>query len=102
MTWATKNLDWKKLVLEIQKEIDANSRIIPNDRIEWIQHYLDHDEYAMSFEFLYLEVMEREGAICSLGKKKAEEVGRLLDLDKETHYDNDFWKKFMEFLSRLK
>jgi hypothetical protein len=59
MTWGIKECDWGKLVGDIQAEVDANYGVIPEDRLEWVQHYLDHGEYSMAFEFLYLEIMER-------------------------------------------
>ena len=75
MTWASKERDWYKLVADIQSEIDANKEIIPIEHIRWIQHYLDHDEYSMAFEYLYLEIMERKESIFFWEKKKQ---GRLL------------------------
>jgi hypothetical protein len=102
MTWATKNLDWQQLVTDIQSEINANKEKIPEDRIKCIQHYLDHDEYAMAFEFLYLEIIERNGATCTLGKEKAQKIALMLDLDKEMNYDQAFWKKFQKLVYKVR
>ena len=63
MTWANKECDWNKLVADIQLEIDANKKIIPLEHIQWIQHYLDHGEYGMAFEYLYLEIMGRTESV---------------------------------------
>lgn len=71
MTWSTKEQDWEKLVEDIQREIDANQDVIPADRLSEIQKYLDHGEYSMALECLYLEIMERENSKFSLDNRIA-------------------------------
>ena len=100
MTWASKERDWYKLVADIQSEIDANKEIIPIEHIRWIQHYLDHDEYSMAFEYLYLEIMERKESVFFLGKEKVREIALFFNLDdgNECMVDYLFWPKFQDFL----
>ena len=102
MTWAGKKCDWKKLVETLQSEINANSSVIPADRLSAIQPYLDHDEYGMAFEFLYLEIMERPNSHFTLGEARAREMALFFDLNDEDWcwVDHRFWPKFEDFLKR--
>ncbi len=104
MTWGNKDRDWNKLVAEIQSEIDANINSIPTDRINDIQRYLDHDEFSMAFEYLYLEIMERTEARFTLGAEKASEIALFFGLNDENEcmVDGDFWAKFQIFLAQQK
>lgn len=104
MAWGNKEREWKKLVADIQSEIDANVGIIPPERLNDIQHYLDHDEYSMAFEYLYLEVMEHANARFILGPDKAREMAIFFDLDDENEcvIDHEFWPKFEAFLNAQK
>lgn len=81
MNWGEKERDWAQLVANIQSEIDANNSIIPTERVRDIQHYLVHGEYSMAFEYLYLEIMERENSVFSLGEDKAREIALFCQLD---------------------
>ena len=84
----------------LHKELEANQKFIPKEHIEkGIKHYLDHDEYETAFEYLYLEIMEREqhGTKCTIGKDKAMEIALLLELDKEEWLGDDFWIKFSKW-----
>ena len=100
MTWAERTCDWEKLVLLIQSEINANCNIIPSSRIDDIQHYLDHGEYSMAFEYLYLEIAERDNSQFTLGVDKAKEIAIFFELNNESEcmIDGKFWIKFQNFL----
>jgi len=102
MSWASKECDWNELILSIQNEIDANKKIIPSEGIDDIQHYLDHGEYSMAFEYLYMEIAERENAVFTLGVDKAKELALFFELDNvdECMVDGEFWSKFQAFILR--
>ncbi len=99
MSWAEKEADWEELVATIKAEIDANRSAIPEDRIEYIEHYLLHGEYSMAFEFLYLEIMERDNSVFYLGVEKARKLALFFDLNDEDEcmVDHKFWSKFLEW-----
>jgi len=100
MVWGGKERDWNKLVNDIQSEINANRHIIPQDRINDIEHYLNHDEFSMAFEYLCLEIMERDEAVFSLGIEKIKELALFFDLDDENEcmVDGQFWPKLKSYL----
>lgn len=102
MNWGYKDRNWNDLIFDIQSEVDANKKIIPNERIKDIEHYLNHGEYSMAFEYLYLEIMERSEANFILGPKKVNEIALFFELNKknECMIDEDFWDKLQNFLNR--
>ncbi len=100
MTWTSKKRDWKELERKIQLDIDSNKNILEEGKLEDIQHYLDHGEYSMAFEYLYLEVMENKEMNFTLGIDDAKEIATFFELydPNECMVDPDFWSKFMNFL----
>jgi|GEM_PF-4747104 len=100
MEWSEKNVDWVKLVTDIQQEVDANKKNLEHKRLKEIQHHLDYGEFAFAFEFLMLDIMEFEMPKLHMSKERAIEIGLTLDLNisEECLYDIKFWEKFMTFL----
>lgn len=99
MSWAEKDVDWKELANSIQAEINVSKYWLQTEKAQWIQHYFDHGEYAIAFEFLFLELIENNKILYSMNARRAKEIGLILDLDKEQQYDENFWTKFLSFLS---
>lgn len=103
MSWANKEIDWNELIATIQSEIDANKSVIPQERVNDIEHYLNSGEYSMTFEYLYLEIMERHNSTFHLGFEKAKEIALFFGLDDENEcmVDHEFWSKFLECSERF-
>ena len=103
MSWASKERDWNELIATIQSEIDANKSVIPQDRVNDIESYLSSGEYSMAFEYLYLEIMERNNSAFHLGIDKAKEIALFFDLDDENEcmVDHEFWNKFLKWSERF-
>lgn len=97
-----KSYDWEGLVEKIQTEINANDGVIPKERLVDVQHYLDHDELGMAFEYLLLEIMENKNSNFTLGVREAREVALLFKLNDENEcmVDPGFWPRFEIFLSQ--
>jgi len=83
---------------EMEKEIKANSDIIQKDRLAEILDDFNYGEYEMTFEYLFLELMETEGSKFTMGRKTALKIAKLLERDKEYFYDKDFWQKLQDFV----
>jgi len=100
MAWGSKERDWSALVSDIQQEISANRHILPPIHLESIQHYLDHGEYSMAFEYLYLEIMERPNSQRTLGSEKVREIALFFELNDENEcmVDHRFWPKLEAYL----
>jgi hypothetical protein len=104
MSWSSKERDWNELIADIQSEIVANKFVIPQERVNDIEHYLDSGEYSMAFEYLYLEIMERPNSVFHLGVEKAKEIAIFFGLDDENEcmVDHEFWNKFLKWSEQLK
>jgi hypothetical protein len=70
---------------------------LDNESIDYVNHYINHDEYEMAFEGLFLEIMKFE-KIPEIDFLKSKEIGELLKLDEESVFDFDFWNKFKYYL----
>jgi hypothetical protein len=92
--WSVVEKRLQDLLIRYSDEIDDESK-------EAVQHYLDHSEYEMAFEGLFIELMKLK---VSLGNEEScgfIELGKKLDLDKESVFDGDFWNNFTEYYSKL-
>lgn len=81
----------RQLLRENAGELDAESQ-------EFARHYLDHDEYELAFEGLFL-------GLITLGTVKSSEklatyvaLGKSLALDKQSILDAHFWPKLLHFV----
>ena len=102
------NEKWAYIENMLNKELDANRHLIPQEHIlqlpedTGIEHYLRVGETGAAFEYLYLEIMEREkdGTKCTIGKDKAMEIALMLELDDqmEAMIDYNFWPKFSKWI----
>ena len=70
---------------------------LDRESIEAINHYLEHDEYEMAFEGLFIEIMKLE-EVPKIDFVESMKVGRKLKLNEESIFDFEFWKKFETFI----
>jgi hypothetical protein len=61
-------------------------------------HFLTYGEYEMSFEGLFIEIMNLT-TIPPIDFVEALKVARLLKLDEESVFDSDFWIKFEKYIA---
>ena len=74
-------------------ELDDDSR-------ESVQHYLDHSEYEMAFEGLFIELMALKLETYDIEFNSYVELGKVLGLKEESIFDADFWMKFISFTTK--
>lgn len=82
----------------IRSILDMVKSKLDLESFEAVTHYVEHGEFEMAFEGLFIEIMKmKERPIIDL--YKAKNVAELLELDKETVFDSDFWQNFQQYIS---
>lgn len=81
----------------INQFLDANSCIIDDAAVKHVKHYLHHNENEMAFELLILEIM-KQSALVHWDDEKVLKCALFLELDKESVYDDDFFKKLTTYI----
>jgi hypothetical protein len=91
--------NWKYIKEFIQMTLESIQLKLDKESIDFVSHYINHDEYEMAFEGLFIEIMKLAKApkIDFIESKK---VGELLKLDEESVFDFEFWEKFEEYIKR--
>lgn len=91
------NENWNSIKAYLQLELDKQRENLEQDAIESIHHYINHDEFEMAFEGLFLEMFKmKRNAL--FDEKKAEEIALLLKLNRQTVFDDNFWYKFTRYI----
>ena len=96
----TKKLEkefWSNTEQLLQTLLDDHSDRLDCDSKAWVQHYLDHSEYEMAFEGLFIELMKLDPKPMDINFRTFIELGKTLGLEKDSVLDADFWSKFMQF-----
>ncbi|RYD58285.1 MAG: hypothetical protein EOP56_05010 [Sphingobacteriales bacterium] len=70
-----------------------------SDTVNTIFHYLDHAEYEMAFEILFIELMKLNMA-APIDIAKSRELGVLLRLNEQSVFDSNFWEKFDRYTGK--
>lgn len=94
-----RNDTWKYIKEFIQSILKTVNSKLDKESIDSVNHYVDHDEYEMAFEGLFLEIMKLE-EIPKIDMLKSKEVAELLKLNEESVFDFDFWNRFNDFIKR--
>lgn len=81
----------------IQALLNEFSSLLDAESITFVQHYLDHGEYEMAFEGLFIELMKANAQIDKCELEKYFKLGQDLHLDEDSVFDGSFWDKFKEF-----
>ncbi len=74
---------------------------LDSESVEAIHHYLEHSEYEMAFEGLFIELMKLKADINKNEKETYFKLARELGLEQDSFFDGDFWNKFKLFVSPL-
>lgn len=90
---------WEYIKKFIQSVLTIVQSSLNEEAIKSVNHYLEHDEYEMAFEGLFIEIMALK-EIPKINLLKSKEVGELLNLNKETIFDFEFWNNFENYIKR--
>lgn len=74
--------------------IKISKRFLSLDRLEAVEHYLEHGEYEMAYEGLVIELYSIGLYPTNFNFTKWKELGLVFGLDKEAVFDEEFWDKF--------
>ena len=89
---------------KIKKYIETILKLVYDDlskeAIHCIKHYLLYDEYEMSFEILFIEIMKLK-IIPVMNCEMNIRIGKQLKLDKESIYEENFWERFIEMNKKI-
>lgn len=80
----------RDLVLKLSSKLDREA-------VQAVNHYIDHDEYEMAFEGLFIEIMKFK-EVLDINKKETGEIAYLLKLNEESVFESDFWSRFQKFI----
>lgn len=96
-----KNDIYKEIKEYILLTLEIVESKLDSESIDFVNHYVNHDEYEMAFEGLFLEIMKLE-EIPKIDFLKSKMIGELLNLNEESVFDIDFWHKFKIYLQKIK
>jgi hypothetical protein len=91
------SIDWFYINDFIRKELDAAAPLLDPKTMTAVLHYLNHDEYEMAFEGLFIDIMQLKQRP-NIDFEECLSVAKLLRLDQETVFDMHFWEKFEVYI----
>jgi len=91
-------IDWFEIKAFIEKILKLYCKFLSIESIDAVNHYLEHDEFEMAFEGLFLDLMSIEHLPQLLDGKRCMDLAIIMKLDKESVFDAEFWKKFSAFV----
>ena len=83
----------------LQKLLDQNFERLDAETMEAVQHYLDHSEYEMAYEGLFIELMKLDNKHKNIDYGIYTDLGKKLKLDVESVFDSGFWGKYIKYSS---
>lgn len=90
---------WSNVERILRHVLDESKPALELDAVEAVEHYLEHGEYEMAFEGLFLELMKSSIVFDKPTLKKYYKLGSVLGLAKDAVFDPQFWKKFQDYTS---
>jgi hypothetical protein len=90
---------WLMVEQKIQDLLNRYSNDLDEESKEAVIHYLEHSEYEMAFEGLFIELMKLKALLSKEESSDYIELGEKLGLNEESVFDADFWQKFSSYCS---
>jgi hypothetical protein len=81
--------------------VETYKEVLDKETVESVRHFVDHDEYEMGYEGLFIELMK---AGFNPGDMKFDlylNIGKLLGLDKKNVFVDGFWKKLTDHVNKF-
>jgi hypothetical protein len=93
-----KNFEFGEVERIIKDFLGKYGDHFPEDRREDIIHYFDVGEYEFAFEYIMLEVIERNIIIINDEKIIMKKLAFSLKMNKNECNDDFFWEKFSKYM----
>ena len=93
-----KNDNWDEYESLIRRVLNNYANLLKSDSVDFVQHYIDHNELEMAFEGFFLELIGADIEFDENDKKNYLKLGRDLGLDKTCVFDDEFWEKFLRYI----
>ncbi len=87
---------WTLIKESIQFALNQYKAEFDDETINTIHHYINHDEYEMAFEGLFIEIMKLNISL-KIDLETYWNIAESLNLSNGTFFDPDFWYKFQIF-----
>ena len=81
--------------------LDLNKDLLPVEAREAVLRYLNSAEYEMSFEGLFLDLMDIGRFRSNYDLEYCLEIGMGLNLNNVSVFNDDFWSLFVNFINSL-
>ena len=82
-------------VTRVGEIIRACRSILPDNALDEVDHYFTHDEPAMAFEGLVMDLMEANVVPATFDFEEWCGLARDLGLEEDSVFDANFWMKFV-------
>ena len=86
-------MNYNEIKKDIEILLNEYKNLFDNKTNNAIKHYIEHDEYEMAFEGLFIDIIKQNNWISDKSITYYLEIGMQLSLDKESVFDPDFWMK---------
>jgi hypothetical protein len=84
----------------LRKLIDKYGKNFPQVTLDDLEHYFGVGENEISFEYFFLEMLERDVHLDAGEKDEIRKLGLHLKMDENDWNDHEFWQKFEAYLSK--
>jgi len=101
MTDKNEKSTWLKLDTDMYRLLEQCAADLPEESVSSVKHYIDHSEYEMAFEGLFLDLIAAGKMPIDVAPSFCRKLGRFLGLDSETVLDDEFWDKFIGFMDQV-
>lgn len=71
--------------------LEKYENVLDKETSESVRHFIEHDEYEMGYEGLFIELMKINFNPRDIDMKEYLRIGGLLGLSRESIFDCDFW-----------
>lgn len=95
---ASKKEFWLVVEKLLQGLLNKFVVLLDSESVDSIQHYLDHSEYEMAFEGLFIELMKANADMDRGEMETYFKLGQDLGLDEDSVFDGNFWEQFRVFV----